>query len=1377
MKISSNKKLLRILINITVLFIVILGILPSITIAFSQVSSPSNDLKLRTAFISPAFYNDSYWKYGGYVEDEDLLPSVSKKIQLLNEKSSIGRAIIVLDKGVSNDVLKNRVRGLLSVFPLFDKKIAVAYISKEDLDKLAATPGVVAVLPDIRLDTYFLKERRIIDMLKKSGEADSQQIPSTLQAAGSGGSYHYTVNITRAIDVWTKYGIRGEGAKIAIIDTGVDYGSPGLGLEAIARDSYGWPLILDADSYGLVLTPVEGNVSGTTMYVNTSQLYVFDSRFPAVYKEDVGVVYTGCGYDEFNISTWDISNIQYQGKIKFGLAVKNIIYEYGLLWYTLPVILVDSDGDGYYDTMYAAVSLVLYYIAKQLAWCGVYIPNAPSAPVYRFDYGPVRYGSEVIAVDLNGDGVSDFSAGTLAGYIYDAAWAILYEKLGLWKRYVSPLPPWYGYYSFPRAFELWWGEPIALIWPGLDPMGGYVVLADDFYSHGTFCATTAAGRDLYVNTGYGVRSISGQAPRATIASSIALWFGDVLTSIYFFSGFDLQTPYGVGSRYLWPVLLNNPWITFGGYNWSWVYTGAPLVDMTSNSYGVSAWAIWGWASGMDPLSGVFDYTSLISGVAHFIAAGNGGPGWGTVTTPGASSFAITVGAATEFTYRPIYGYLPGGNREVITWSDRGPTELGVAKPDVVAIGSFAYAIGRTIDSLVYGVLDGRYSYGLFGGTSQATPMAAGVGALVVSAYKSKYGSSMPAHLLKTILMNSAWDTGFNELSQGAGFVDAYRAVSMIMDTSIPRVYSVDFAREVLSEMNVSYTSFTYGSSVGSVNWYEPKIFVSSIAPGGSATRTLVIEGSGNMRIYGLKTYQISSVGICSLLQQPLDPLIAGCSGDTLYLNMTGRYIGLVLLRLDMSKISTRDLVEIETVYPFEYFNKGGRYLTWDTYLTVAELWYWVDLNNDGVIQLRETARITYDIRGANSVRLQVAKLQDQLSEINNLIKMLYGVDPSTKTRGLVLRIGLYYSYVNTIVPIKIRVNTYTYTTWGEVSASPSTLTLSGKSSVYVTIRAPTTPGFYSGYLVVEDLSRGSKTLIPVSYFVPLTLSGPITLYPVQENTLYRNYYLRGVFDWTWRYESGDWRVFKIMTLPGTHAVGVKVTYPTYGKPQYSSNVDAMIFGPLTYYMMDLSTYQVYPYTVSGVQLGGKISASMYYFFDMPRPGEVVFLAPTYTPGSYRLIVRNIMFSGYSYDEYFIVSLEPVAYSISLPSKIDARYGTSGVITFRASQTYLPTTVYFINYALYKAPGSQTLALLGPLSSYGVSVSINTTSSPPYFYVYTTIKTDPSKTYNGYYIVGYLARYNVPVIAYGLTWRTWTYCYCWNYTTVYYSFEIINGQNP
>ncbi|MEM4844412.1 MAG: hypothetical protein QXQ93_01695 [Ignisphaera sp.] len=89
------------------------------------------------------------------------------------------------------------------------------------------------------------------------------------------GSYHYTVNITRAIDVWLEYGIRGEETTIAIIDTGVDYGSPALGLEALARDEYGLPLIFDASSLGLILTPVEAVEDDGYILVDPGKLYVF----------------------------------------------------------------------------------------------------------------------------------------------------------------------------------------------------------------------------------------------------------------------------------------------------------------------------------------------------------------------------------------------------------------------------------------------------------------------------------------------------------------------------------------------------------------------------------------------------------------------------------------------------------------------------------------------------------------------------------------------------------------------------------------------------------------------------------------------------------------------------------------------------------------------------------------------------------------------------------------------------------------------------------------------------------------------------------------------------------------------------------------------
>jgi hypothetical protein len=136
------------------------------------------------------------------------------------------------------------------------------------------------------------------------------------------------------------------------------------------------------------------------------------------------------------------------------------------LLYTVPVILVDSNGDKIYDTLYADTTTVLYLLRWALspAPCNVTIPGTLGLqPDFSFaDETPIKYGSEIIARDLDGDGLNDYSIGTLAGYVYDAAFAIILEKTGTWKSIIPKIPPMRGY-STTGPIEVWSGEPIALI--------------------------------------------------------------------------------------------------------------------------------------------------------------------------------------------------------------------------------------------------------------------------------------------------------------------------------------------------------------------------------------------------------------------------------------------------------------------------------------------------------------------------------------------------------------------------------------------------------------------------------------------------------------------------------------------------------------------------------------------------------------------------------------------------------------------------------------------------------------------------------------------------------------------------------------------------
>ncbi|MEM4731811.1 MAG: S8 family serine peptidase, partial [Desulfurococcaceae archaeon] len=1014
------------------------------------------------------------------------------------------------------------------------------------------------------------------------------------------------------------------------------------------------------------------------------------------------------------------------------------------------------------------------------------------------DEVPIRYGNEVVARDLDGDGLNDVSFGTLAGYVYDAAFAIILEKLGIWRDYVVPLPPLYGYQTTAilDIREAWRYEPVALVWPGLDPFGDYVVLQYDYHSHGTFCASTAAGRDFLAQTGYGVKSISGQAPVAKIASSPALYYGTVAVSVYFFSGFDLDTPYGVGSVYIWPTLLTNPWIAFEGWTWSWVYTGYHQADITSNSYGASGWALWGWNTGLDPSSIIFDYTILVSGTLHFVAVGNGGPGSGTIATPGSSTLAVGVGAATEFTYRPAYLYhWPGSSRRIISWSNRGPTELGVVKPDIAAVGSFAWAIGRTWDALnnlyVPRQLRGNGSFALFSGTSQATPMVAGASALVVSAYKATRGGRIPAPLLKTIIMNYAYDMGFDEISQGTGFVNAYAAVEALVN-NYPLVYSTSILGDLLSEMGASLESITYGGVVSEPYWFEPKIFIPAIRPGTLARRPLTVVGSGSYRAYAVRLEKVAEIPLCNIVTLNINPpIIVECTGDQINLNITAATV-LGHLALNRTVLEEFDFFEIEVVFPFEYFETGGRTAPINVIIptTVLELAYWIDTDADGVFSWLETGRIYYDIRRANAVRIQMSRLREQLEEIEKLSRVYMGVDPDPLPKHVVVRLGVSGAAFRGILPVRARLVGYKLVEWSGVSVSPSrfTVTSGGSRTVNVVVRAPTTPGFYSGYVVVEETTRGFKYLVPVSFFVPIELrsTAPFTLTPYSETTVRRNTHLRGAFDYTWRYESGDWRVFKVVipsTMRRIWALGLRVTWPVHEKPEFASNIDVHFYGSYTYYMVDDETNRVYTYTVTGVQLGAELTRdprggggyNPVTFWDSHLPGDSIIVAPVSGPGVYRVVVRNIQFRGVCYEEPFTLTITPVTLSTSLVYRPRTRTAVFTVTITAADSVYLPSSVSALPDGVYRPLDSDEMYYIEDLSALGLSISVGTPTETPTTYRVTVTVVLGENVPLGYYIVPLDASMKMKVTTVGWINVTRTVYFEWTSIPIYLKFTVTQDR--
>jgi serine protease AprX len=174
------------------------------------------------------------------------------------------------------------------------------------------------------------------------------------------------------------------------------------------------------------------------------------------------------------------------------------------------------------------------------------------------------------------------------------------------------------------------------------------------------------------------------------------------------------------------------------------------------------------------------------GIVVVVAAGNDGAigtGFGTITSPGNSPSAITVGAMDDRDTVPL-------DDDLLAWySSKGPSLIDlVVKPDLVAPGTWivsARATGSWLDTQhheltlaigdykndpAHAAQDGAY-YSL-SGTSMAAPMVAGAAALMLQ----KDPTLTPA-TIKARLMKSAVKDERLVFESGAGSLDVYGAVT------------------------------------------------------------------------------------------------------------------------------------------------------------------------------------------------------------------------------------------------------------------------------------------------------------------------------------------------------------------------------------------------------------------------------------------------------------------------------------------------------------------------------------------------------------------------------------------------------------------------
>ena len=257
----------------------------------------------------------------------------------------------------------------------------------------------------------------------------------------------------------------------------------------------------------------------------------------------------------------------------------------------------------------------------------------------------------------------------------------------------------------------------------------------DELGHGTHCAGIAAGN------GY----LQGVAPEAYLMN------GRVLDAMG-------------GAEPSWIVR---------GIDWA-VSEGADIISMSL-----------GWMPGdVLPVLNDASDTAWESGVMVVVAAGNSGPPFGTISSPGMASRVITVGASDIYNNPTL-------------WSSRGPSITGVVDPDIVAPG-------EEILSTIPGG-----SFMVASGTSMATPAVAGVLALLLSA-----NPGTDIDLVRSSILSTAKDLGKHVFEQGNGLVDAEAANDYLDSSTV-----------------FAYPSFSENSSLilspGEVFSYQLDVFLNS----------------------------------------------------------------------------------------------------------------------------------------------------------------------------------------------------------------------------------------------------------------------------------------------------------------------------------------------------------------------------------------------------------------------------------------------------------------------------------------------------------------------------------------------------------------------
>lgn len=213
---------------------------------------------------------------------------------------------------------------------------------------------------------------------------------------------------------------------------------------------------------------------------------------------------------------------------------------------------------------------------------------------------------------------------------------------------------------------------------------------------------------------------------------------------------------------------------------------------TDDAVDVISMSLGGRGDPDDPMALAVD-AAVDQGVVVAVSAGNSGPGYQTVGSPGVARGAFTVGATDK-------------SDTIALFSSRGPVSgfYDLVKPDIVAPG-----VSINAPHLGHG-------YVSMSGTSMSAPHVAGAAALI-----KQLNPTWTPQMIQANLMNTTVDLGLDIYTQGAGRVQVNDAanVQAVLTPGSLGFGAVDTGQaiwsktEMLQLTNVGDTSRNYSLSV------------------------------------------------------------------------------------------------------------------------------------------------------------------------------------------------------------------------------------------------------------------------------------------------------------------------------------------------------------------------------------------------------------------------------------------------------------------------------------------------------------------------------------------------------------------------------------